>query len=37
MKLCPYCSDWARLDVAEVFLDTRELVLDACCEGIGCP
>ena len=27
----------ARLDVAEVFLNTRELVLDACCEGTGCP
>jgi hypothetical protein len=32
MELCPYCGDWASLDVAEVFLDTRELVLDACCE-----
>ena len=33
MELCPYCGDWASLDVAEVFLDTREVVLDACCEG----
>jgi hypothetical protein len=33
MELCPYCGDWASLDVAEVFLDTRELVVDACCES----
>jgi len=32
MELCSYCGRWASLDVAEVFLDTRELVLDACCE-----
>jgi hypothetical protein len=33
MELCPYCGHCASLDVAEVFLDTRELILDACCEA----
>ena len=32
MELCPYCGEWASLDVSEVILDTRELVVDACCE-----
>lgn len=32
MNLCPYCGDLARLEVSDVYLDTRELTLDACCE-----
>jgi hypothetical protein len=32
MELCPYCGDWASVDVSEIYFDTRELVLDACCE-----
>jgi len=32
MELCPCCSEPAYLEVIEVFLKTRELSLDACCE-----
>jgi hypothetical protein len=32
MELCPFCGDMAWLDVAEICIETRELVLDACCE-----
>lgn len=32
MELCPYCGDVASFDVAEILLDTREVLLDACCE-----
>lgn len=32
MELCPCCGEEATLDVADIYLDTRELVLDACCE-----
>lgn len=32
MELCPCCGEEATLDVVEICLDTRELVLNACCE-----
>lgn len=33
MDVCPCCGGFAYLDVSEVLIDTRELSLDACCEG----
>lgn len=29
---CPYCGEEARLEVHEVYVDERTVVLDACCE-----
>ncbi len=32
MEFCPYCGEIARLEVTELYIETREIVLDACCE-----
>ena len=33
METCPSCGAWASFEVADVCLDTREVLLDACCEA----
>lgn len=34
MTACPYCGEAWLLDVHEVFVEQRTLLLDSCCEGI---
>jgi hypothetical protein len=33
MEICGSCSEPARFGIAELCIDTREIILDACCEA----
>jgi len=33
MEFCPYCGEIASLEVEKLYIETREIVLNTCCES----